>query len=367
MASTYPTGVDVFPVDITDDTDSQSGTPRTGLEGFLAGLLNDHGEAIFKIETELGTTPKGTAPSVRERFEQGERKAQCKAASTANVTLPPGGTTLTIDAVSLINDDRVLLKDQTAPADNGVYTVSGVGSSVLLTRALDMNTDVEIADIEVGVAQGTASADTRWRCVTSLPITLGTTAIRWSRTSPPYASAQRNPWDMGAGVSICSTMDRESGINLVPQTAITAICSFHGGLVIPAGRLITNINAFCTAAGAGAVTTFWWAIVRLSDRTVLQRTANSTSLPTINAVHTRALQATLTLDYDTPSYIALGTQVATTSPSFAGVTGLATPNFSTPLTAGNSTTAPTSTPPTVGAVLGAPAAGNTGRIYAWLS
>lgn len=155
----------------------------------------------------------------------------------------------------------------------------------------------------------------------------------------------------------------------VAQTAITATTSLHGGMVLMPGVTYTNINAYCTAAGSGSVTTFWLAVVRLSDRQVLQRTANSTTLPTSGATHTRALQATLTVSSPTPVWIALATQVATTSPSFIGYTNAVGTGwqFVAPIIAGNSSTTPTSTPPTVSTVLGAPAAGNASRIYFWLT
>lgn len=200
---------------------------------------------------------------------------------------------------------------------------------------------------------------------------MGTTALRFRKVYPSYAAEINEPWDVGATETarptICQNMSRSVALAGQAQTAITAITSLHGGMVIPSGKLITNVNLFCTAAGAGTVTTFWFALVRASDMSVLQRTANSTTLPTVSVVHTRALQATLTLDKDTPVYLAWGTQVATTSPAFLGTTGVAAANLVAPILAGNSTTSPTSTPPTVGATLGTPTAGNVGRVWFWLT
>jgi hypothetical protein len=103
---------------------------------------------------------------------------------------------------------------------------------------------------------------------------------------------------------------------------------------------------------------------------VLQRTANSTTLPTVNAIHTRALQATLTLSVDTAVRIALGTQVATTSPAFAGIANVAAVqnlHLAAPVIQGNSSTAPTSTPPAVGATVAAPTTATSGLLYVWLT
>jgi hypothetical protein len=163
--------------------------------------------------------------------------------------------------------------------------------------------------------------------------------------------------------------DRAMASASVAQTAITAIHSWHAGMVLRPGVTYTNVNAFCTAAGAGTVTTFWWAVVRLSDRQVLQRTANSTTLPTISTVHTRAFQATFTVSSATPVWIGLATQVGTTSPGFAGTVAASSAPLmlQAPILAGNCGTSPTATPPALATVLTAPTTGNVSRIYAWLT
>jgi hypothetical protein len=50
-------------------------------------------------------------------------KATCRVASTANITTLSG--LLTIDGIVLVANDRVLVKDQTASQNNGIYIASG--------------------------------------------------------------------------------------------------------------------------------------------------------------------------------------------------------------------------------------------------
>jgi hypothetical protein len=53
-------------------------------------------------------------------------KATCRVASTANITTLSG--LLTIDGIVLVANDRVLVKDQTASQNNGIYIASaGLG------------------------------------------------------------------------------------------------------------------------------------------------------------------------------------------------------------------------------------------------
>lgn len=375
MASNYPTTLDTtstFPTDVTDDTDSKAGTPRTGLKGFLAQLLDDQNDAIVKIETELGVVPKGTASTVADRLNKVSAKQSVQAASTANITLPPGGTTLTVDGVVCSNGTRLLLKDQTLPAANGIYEVSGIGTSVVLTRSGDADTGPKLVGAETVVEGGATSinAESKYAMVTSEPFTLGTTAARWTRTYPTYPPYIRDFWQVGTVPPLTANMDRMTALASVAQTAITALSSLHGGTVLRAGTTYTNVNSFCTATGSGAVTLNHYSIVRQSDRQVLQRTANSTSLPGLGE-YPRALQAALTVDVDTPVWIMWSTQVATTSPAFAGqavLTALVQPlALRPPIFLGNSTTTPTSTPPTVGAVQGAPTTATSPLVYFWLT
>lgn len=105
-------------------------------------------------------------------------KASARAASTANVSV--SSAPASIDGVTLANTDRVLLKDQTAPAENGLYVFNGAGSA--LTRATDADASAEVtAGMVVPVAEGTVNADTFWLLTTNDPITLGTTGLTFTQ------------------------------------------------------------------------------------------------------------------------------------------------------------------------------------------
>ena len=99
-----------------------------------------------------------------------------RAATTANITL---GGLQTIDGVSLVANDRVLVKDQTTGALNGVYVVAAGA----WTRATDFDgsptNEVATGDL-VFVSEGTSNANTSFVLVTAGTITVGTTAMVFS-------------------------------------------------------------------------------------------------------------------------------------------------------------------------------------------
>lgn len=93
-------------------------------------------------------------------------------ATTANIAL---SGLQTIDGVLLPADARVLVKNQTAAKENGLYVVSSTG---VWKRTQDADTSVEVTPgLFVSVERGTANGDSVWQLVTDAPIVLGTTAL----------------------------------------------------------------------------------------------------------------------------------------------------------------------------------------------
>lgn len=99
-------------------------------------------------------------------------KAPVRVASTGNVSVASAPSS--IDGVSLTANDRVLLKDQTAGAENGIYVFSSAGSA--LTRATDADSAAELRSATLKVAEGSSNADKQFTLTTD-SITLGTTSL----------------------------------------------------------------------------------------------------------------------------------------------------------------------------------------------
>src|SRR5581483_7375295 len=103
-------------------------------------------------------------------------KASVRVATTANGTLATAYENGdTIDGVTLATGDRILLKNQTSGAENGIYVVAASGAPA---RATDANTSAEVTSgLACFVSEGSTNAGSAWVLTTADPITLGTTAL----------------------------------------------------------------------------------------------------------------------------------------------------------------------------------------------
>ena len=104
-------------------------------------------------------------------------KDSVRAATTGNITL---SGTQQIDGVTLSAGERVLVKNQTTTAQNGIWVVAG-GSWARGTDA-DSSADVT-AGLFVFVEEGTTNADSGWVLTTNGTITVGSTGIAFSQFS----------------------------------------------------------------------------------------------------------------------------------------------------------------------------------------
>ena len=106
-------------------------------------------------------------------------KQSVRAVTTANVTLS-GGAPATVDGVSLSLNNRILVTAQGTGSQNGIYTVTTVGSGAdgTWTRSADTNATGELlSGTIVMVTEGVTYADTQWKLTTNDPITIGVTAL----------------------------------------------------------------------------------------------------------------------------------------------------------------------------------------------
>jgi hypothetical protein len=99
-------------------------------------------------------------------------KRSCRVATTANITL---SGTQTIDGIAVIAGDRVLVKNQTTQANNGIYVVAAGAWA----RSADANLASELAAATVGIDSGTVNGGLSFDTDFKSTDTLDTTAMSW--------------------------------------------------------------------------------------------------------------------------------------------------------------------------------------------
>lgn len=101
----------------------------------------------------------------------------CRLATTANITLSGAQT---IDGVSAIAGDRILVKDQTTQTQNGIYVVAAGA----WTRATDADETGEIkSGTFVFINEGTVNASSGWSQTTTGTVTIGSSNIVFEKIS----------------------------------------------------------------------------------------------------------------------------------------------------------------------------------------
>ena len=223
-------------------------------------------------------------------------QAATTAAITGSVTYDNGtsgvGATLTtdtpintLDGYSLVNGDRILIKNQANTGHNGIYIRT---SSTVFTRAADFNTVAEIASGDfLFVSNGTVNGKTGW-VNTSKSITVGTTAVVFEQFS-------------GAGTYIAG-----SGLAFTGNT-IDIVLQTNGGLEVVSDEL----GLKSTTAGSGL--TFSSGVLNIGG-TADRITVNNDS---IDISGTYVGQNTIT----TLGTISTGTWQGTTIATIYGGTG----------------------------------------------
>ena len=147
-------------------------------------------------------------------------------------TLTISGSTLTaIDGVTLSTDDRIVIKDESTSAHNGIYTYT---SSTVLTRATDFDTPTEMAGGDfVFIQQGTIYNDTGW-VMTDPVTTVGTSDVTFVQFSGAGS------FTAGAGLTLTGT---EFSVNIDGVTTD-----------IQGGNVVVKTSAQFTTPDIGAAT-----------------------------------------------------------------------------------------------------------------
>lgn len=154
--------------------------------------------------------------------------AACTAAGSGfgkTLTADANGT-LTVDGVLLVAGDRVLVKNQVAGADNGIYVVTaagvagGGGSPWILTRAVDFDDAADVtAGAMVPIEDGTL-AEGVWQLATNNPITLDTSVLTFTMGPAGFVPTTRT-LTAGGGLTGGGDLSADRTFDVGAGTGIT--------------------------------------------------------------------------------------------------------------------------------------------------
>lgn len=186
---------------------------------------------------QIGTRPEGY-------------KIPVAAATTANITLSGAQT---IDGVSVVAGDRVLVKDQSTGSQNGIY----VAASGAWTRATDFQSPAQaVKGTKVFVVGGTLSALKTFYLDTTNPIVPGTTAQTWTAISAGAGSVT------SVGFTVPSAIFGISGSPITTSGTLgLTVTGTSGGIpyfsstsaLTSSGALTANLPVVGGGAGAAPV------------------------------------------------------------------------------------------------------------------
>lgn len=215
-----------------------------------------------KVAAPLAASDIARLQDVQDAIAGVNWKDSVRVATTANGTLASAfANGQSVDGVTLATGDRILLKNQTTGAENGIYTVNASGAP---TRATDADTGAEILQAAMMVEEGTTNGDTAWLCSTNAPITINSTSLTFVQfgggstyTAGSGLTLSGNQFNVGGNagriVVNADDVDLASGI-VTPGTYDSLTVDTYGRAT--AGSSNSRMRRFAANVGNGSSTSF---------------------------------------------------------------------------------------------------------------
>jgi hypothetical protein len=197
-----------------------------------------------------------------------------------------------VDGYTLLNGDRVLIKDEATLANNGIYTWATGGT--VLTRATDFDTAAEMASGDFTfISNGTQYANTGW--VQTDPVTtVGTSPVTWVQFSGAGSYTAGNGLQLiGSQFSLAAPVSVANGGT--GQTSASAAFNALSPITTTGDLILGNGANSATRLGIGAAgqvlkstgTTASWQLnptylpIVLHDETTVEISVASGFLPVL--------------------------------------------------------------------------------------
>lgn len=149
-----------------------------------SNLAFSGGAKITGLPNSTATGEPVTHDQLLAAVEGTSWKDSSRVATQSNINLASPGAA--VDGITMATNDRVLVRSQSAAAENGIYIWNG--AAVAMTRSLDANTFDELENAVVAVEEGTSAGSTFRQ--TAVNGTIGSTSVAWASfgTSAPAAT-----------------------------------------------------------------------------------------------------------------------------------------------------------------------------------
>lgn len=144
--------------------------------GSMTGAIAMGSNRITGLADPANPQDAATKVYVDNAVQGLDAKDSCRVATTASITLSGAQT---IDGVAVVAGERVLVKDQATPSQNGIY----LAASGAWSRAPDANTWNELINAFTFVERGTANGQNGYVCTITAGGTLETTAVTFVQFS----------------------------------------------------------------------------------------------------------------------------------------------------------------------------------------
>ncbi len=190
-----------------------------------------------------------------------------------------------VDGVTLATGDRILLKDQSTGAENGIYVVAATGAP---TRATHMAAGIDGKGVAVTVTSGTVNAD-RVYIQTADTATVGTDALTWSQLGgggTTYSAGDGLTESPAGTFNVATGSGLEISSDTVRIAAAAAGAGLTGGagsaLAVGAGNGITvNADDVALASStAGAGLTYTTGVLAVGAGTGISVAADAVAVDT---------------------------------------------------------------------------------------
>jgi hypothetical protein len=220
---------------VTTNDGIQTLTNKTlGASTTLGADLNASNFKVTGLAAPTQASDAATKAYVDSVAEGLHVHASVAVATTEDIALSPAPET--IDGVTLVENMRVLVKDQDDLTENGIYILNGDGD---LVRASDYNTAAEIqAGDFVFVSGGTTYNSTGWVQENNVNV-LGTDPIAWTQFSGS------GTFTAGAGLTLTGT---EFSVDVTPTSGNASLINTGGAVEV---KVNTNAGLETTTSGVG--------------------------------------------------------------------------------------------------------------------